>query len=101
MTKKENTAQLTFNFRNNRFCCRFRMEGLVSNEWGRFLFLAETMAAAAAIPTGPEQWIVRQEEVRHLQQGKCNLLEVNNFLIKNNNNKNNKKKKTLEAFLCT
>lgn len=31
------------------------MDGFVSNECGLFLFFAETMAAAAAIPTGPNK----------------------------------------------
>lgn len=45
---------LTLNFLSNLFCWRFLMDGLVSNEWGRFLFFADTMAAAAATPTGPK-----------------------------------------------
>jgi hypothetical protein len=31
------------------------MDGFVSNECGRFLFLDDTIAAAAAIPTGPDR----------------------------------------------
>ena len=39
--------------RNNRVCCRRRMDGFVSNECGRLRFFDELIAAAAAIPTGP------------------------------------------------
>lgn len=31
------------------------MDGFVSNECGRFLFFDDTIAAAAAIPTGPDR----------------------------------------------
>lgn len=43
----------TLNFLNKRFCCLFLIDGLVSKECGLFLFFAETIAAAAATPTGP------------------------------------------------
>lgn len=43
----------TRSFLNSLFCCLFLMDGLVSNEWGRFLFFDDTIAAAAATPTGP------------------------------------------------
>jgi len=39
---------------SKRVCCLFLTEGFVSNTWGRFLFLAVAMAAAAATPMGPE-----------------------------------------------
>jgi hypothetical protein len=44
---------LTLNFLNSLFCCRLRILGFVSKLCGRFRFFAETMAAAAATPTGP------------------------------------------------
>ena len=46
-------SMLTLNFLSSRVCCLFRIDGLVSKECGRFRFLAEAIAAAAAIPTGP------------------------------------------------
>lgn len=53
--KSLNNYNLTLSFRSNRLCCRLRMDGFVSNECGLFLFLDDTIAAAAAIPTGPDR----------------------------------------------
>ncbi len=44
---------VTGSYLNKRVCCRFRMDGLVSNECGRFRFFPVAIAAAAATPIGP------------------------------------------------
>ena len=62
-----------FNLRSNRVCCRFRIDGLVSKEWGRLRFLPVAIAAAAATPIGPERerlfeylvYIVPKEVIQH------------------------------------
>ena len=50
----ESGVNIVHFYLNNLVCCRFLMEGFVSNECGRFLFLLDAIAAAAATPIGPE-----------------------------------------------
>lgn len=38
-------GKLTLNFLKRRFCCRFLIDGFVSNECGLFFFLADAIAA--------------------------------------------------------
>ena len=55
-TLTENSSIIAFNFLNNLVCCLFLMEGFVSKVW-LFLFLfVDWIAAAAATPTGPDEY---------------------------------------------
>lgn len=52
-TRIVNSSIVCRNFLSSRVCCRFLIEGFVSNWWGRLRFFADAIAILAAIPTGP------------------------------------------------